>query len=50
VDTAIGITASIGLSSNKFLGNIASDHDKPLGGNKAQCFLAPKPVTLIWGV
>jgi DNA polymerase IV len=31
VETAIGITASIGLSCNKFLGNIASDHDKPCG-------------------
>jgi len=31
VATAIGITVSIGPSFNKFLGKIASDHDKPRG-------------------
>jgi DNA polymerase IV len=31
VETATGITVSIGRSFNKLLGKIASDHDKPRG-------------------
>ena len=55
VERDIGITVSIGLSCNKFLAKIASDLDKPrgfavLGGGEAAAFLAPKPVTLIYGV
>ena len=55
VERELGITVSIGLSCNKFLAKIASDLDKPrgfavLGGAEAAAFLAPKPVTLIFGV
>jgi DNA polymerase-4 len=55
VEQDIGITVSIGLSQNKFLAKIASDLDKPrgfsvLGAGEAAAFLAPRPVTFIWGV
>jgi len=55
VEKKLGITVSIGLSCNKFLAKIASDLDKPrgfavLGASEAQKFLAPKPVSFIFGV
>ena len=55
VEDEIGITVSIGLSANKFLAKIASDLDKPRGysvlsATEAAAFLAPKPVTFIWGI
>jgi DNA polymerase-4 len=55
VESEIGITVSIGLSANKFLAKIASDLDKPRGFSvlseaEAKAFLAPRPVTFIWGV
>src|SRR6202163_4402163 len=55
VEDEIGITVSIGLSEDKFLAKLASDLDKPRGFSvlsqrEAAAFLAPKPVTFIWGV
>jgi DNA polymerase-4 len=55
VERELGITVSIGLSQNKFLAKIASDLDKPrgfsvFGAAEAPAFLAPRPVTFIWGV
>jgi DNA polymerase-4 len=55
VEQELGITVSIGLATNKFLAKIASDLDKPrgfaiLGASEAAAFLAPKSVSLIFGV
>ncbi|MBI3435577.1 MAG: DNA polymerase IV [Proteobacteria bacterium] len=55
VEREVGISVSIGLAANKFLAKIASDLDKPrgfavLGMREAAAFLAPRPVTFIWGV
>jgi DNA polymerase IV len=55
VERKLGITVSIGLSSNKFLAKVASDLDKPrgfavLGPRDAPAFLADKPVGFIFGI
>ena len=55
IEGEVGVTASIGLSFNKFLAKIASDLDKPrgfaiIGRHEALDFLGNRPVDLIWGV
>jgi DNA polymerase-4 len=55
VEQEVGITVSVGLSWNKFLAKVASDHDKPrgftvIGRAEASTFLAGRPVGIIPGV
>jgi len=55
IERDVGVTISVGLSHNKFLAKIASDLDKPrgfavIGAEETLSFLAPKPISLIFGV
>ena len=51
----VGLSASLGVASNKLVAKVASDYDKPGGltvvrPGKEAAFLAPLPVRVLWGV
>lgn len=55
VKTEIGLSASLGVATNKLVAKVASDRDKPGGltivrPGESASFLAPLPVRVLWGI
>ena len=55
INDELGLVASVGVASSKFVAKIASDIDKPDGfvvvePGSEQAFLDPLPVSRLWGV
>jgi len=54
-DATGGLTVTVGLSATKYVAKVASGHKKPDGltvvpPDKAKAWLAPMPVSRLWGV
>ena len=55
VRAEVGLSASLGVATNKLVAKVASEQDKPGGltvvrPGKEAAFLAPLPVRVLWGV